>query len=65
MSYNKGFANYEHIVRVMVTQTNGNDVRTNESIPLPLVGDMRDKLPSDFKEVAATVLEFGAYTSGG
>jgi putative ABC transport system permease protein len=54
LNYNKGFANYDHIVRVMVTQTNGNDVRTNESIPLPLVGDLRNKYPGEFKEIAAT-----------
>jgi len=53
LSYNKGFANYDHIVRVMVTQTNGNDVRTSQSIPFPLVVDLRGKFPGEFKKVAA------------
>ena len=33
LNYNRGFANYEHIVRVMVTQTNGNDVANQRIDP--------------------------------
>jgi putative ABC transport system permease protein len=52
LSFNKGYANYDRIVRVMVNQTRGNDTRTNWSLPVPLVGDMRARYGGDFKEVA-------------
>jgi putative ABC transport system permease protein len=52
LNYNKDFANYERIVQVMLTQTHGNDTRTNESVPQPLAADMRTRYGADFKKVS-------------
>ena len=54
LGYNKGFANYDRIVRIMITQTRGNDVSTNESTPVPLGADLRTRYAGDFKKVATT-----------
>jgi predicted permease len=54
INYNKGFQHYDRIVRVMVNQTHGNDTRTNWSLPVPLVVDMKARYGGDFKEIAAT-----------
>jgi hypothetical protein len=53
LSYNKGYTNYNRIVRVMLNQTRGNNTTTNWTVPLPLVPDMRARYGGDFKEVAA------------
>ncbi len=53
LSYNRGYTNYDRIVRVMLNQTRGNDTTTNWTLPLPLLADMRTRYGSDFKEVAA------------
>src|SRR5580692_6050877 len=52
LNYNKDFANYDRIVQVMLTQTHGNDTRTNESVPQPLAADMRTRYGADFKKVS-------------
>ena len=52
LGYNKGFTNYDRIVRIMVTQTRGNDVSTNESTPVPLAADLGTRYAGDFKKVA-------------
>jgi putative ABC transport system permease protein len=52
LSYNKGFPNYDRIVRVMVTKTHGNDTRTGAPTPMPLTGDMRTRYGSDFSKLA-------------
>src|ERR1700722_444985 len=54
LGYNKGFANYDRIVRIMLTQTRGNDVSTNESTPVPLAATLRTRYAGDFKKVATT-----------
>jgi putative ABC transport system permease protein len=53
LSYNKGYTNYNRIVRVMLNQTRGNNTTTNWTLPLPLVADMRARYGGDLKEVAA------------
>jgi putative ABC transport system permease protein len=52
LGYNKGFANYDRIVRIMLTQTRGNDVSTNESTPIPLAATLRNRYADDFKKTA-------------
>ena len=52
LAYNKGFANYDRIVRIMLTQTRGNDVSTNQSTPIPLATTLRTRYADDFKKVA-------------
>jgi ABC-type antimicrobial peptide transport system permease subunit len=52
LNYNKDFANYDRIVQVMLTQTHGNDTRTNEAVPIPLAADMRTRYGADFKKVS-------------
>ena len=54
LSYNKTFPTYDRIARIMVTQTRGNDVSTNESTPIPLAADLRTRYTGDFKKVATT-----------
>ncbi len=54
LSYNKGFEHYDRIVRVMVTQTRGNDTRTNETVPIPLSADLRTRYAGDFAAVSVT-----------
>jgi putative ABC transport system permease protein len=52
LNYNKDFANYDRIMQVMLTQTHGNDTRTNENVPIPLAADMRTRYGADFKKVS-------------
>jgi putative ABC transport system permease protein len=52
VSYNKEFANYDRIVRVMVTSTNGNDINTFKSAPIPLADALSTKYASSFKKVS-------------
>ena len=52
LSYNTAFPTYDRIVRVMLTQTRGNDVSTNESTPIPLGATLRTRYADDFKKVA-------------
>ena len=54
LGYNKGFAHYDRIVRIMITQTRGNDVSTNESTPIPLAATLRTRYAGDFEKVATT-----------
>src|SRR5580692_5684197 len=53
LNYNKGFATYDRVVRVMINQTHGNDTRTNYSIPLPLAAELQTRYGGDFKKVSA------------
>jgi putative ABC transport system permease protein len=52
VSYNKEFSNYDRVVRVMVTSTNGNDRNTYGSTVIPLAGELKTKHASDFKKVS-------------
>ena len=54
LSYNKDFAHYDRIVRVMVNQTHGNNTQTQFSVPIPLSGELRTRYASDFKKVSVT-----------
>lgn len=56
LNYNKGFANYSRIVRVMQTSTHGNETETFIYQPIPLAGELRTKYASDFKKVALSSL---------
>jgi ABC-type antimicrobial peptide transport system permease subunit len=52
LSYNKGFNNHSHIVRVMENSTHGGETLTFNSMPIPLAGEFRTKYGADFKKVA-------------
>jgi putative ABC transport system permease protein len=51
ISYNKNFANYDHIVRVKENSSSGDDIRTFNSVPIPLSVYLRTRYASDFKKV--------------
>ncbi len=65
LAFNKSFKNYDRIVQFIHNSTNGNDVSTNPTIPIPLVLELRNKYASDFKHLALTryqeshILAFG------
>ncbi|HXB43732.1 MAG TPA: ABC transporter permease, partial [Puia sp.] len=52
VSYNKNFANYDHIVRTKENSSSGDDIRTFNSMPIPLSVYLRTNYASDFKKVA-------------
>src|SRR5450755_3610222 len=52
ISYNNDFSSYGRIVRVMENSTNGNDIGTYRSGPIPLANELRTRYASDFKKVA-------------
>ena len=52
LSYNQQFPNYDRIVRVRITQTHGNDTRTNSTVPIPLIREMAARHGGDFSQVA-------------
>ena len=52
VSYNKEFSNYDRIVRVMATSTNGNDINTYRSTVIPLADELKSKYGADFKKVS-------------
>ena len=52
LSYNQQFHNYDRIVRVRITQTHGNDTRTNSTVPIPLIREMAARHGGDFSQVA-------------
>ncbi|MGI4729610.1 MAG: hypothetical protein ACRYGB_13635 [Janthinobacterium lividum] len=54
LSFNKSFNNYDKVVQIIQNQTNGNDVSTVRTIPIPLVLELRNKYASDFKHLALT-----------
>lgn len=51
VSYNKSFKNYDHIVRPMENSSSGENIRTFNSVPIPLSVYLRTKYASDFKKV--------------
>src|SRR5450432_1525013 len=51
VSYNKNFSNYDHIVRAKENSSSGADIRTFNSVPIPLSVYLRTKYASDFKSV--------------
>src|SRR5450432_3565607 len=51
VSYNTNFANYDHIVRVKENSSSGDDIRTFNSVPIPLSVYLRTRYASDFKKV--------------
>ncbi len=51
VSYNKNFPNYNRIVRAKENSSSGADIRTFNSMPVPLSGYLRSKYASDFKKV--------------
>jgi len=65
LSYNKSFKSYDRIVQFIHNSTNGNDVSTYPTIPIPLVLELRNKYASDFKHLALSrfqeshILAFG------
>ena len=54
LNYNKGFAHYDRVERVMTTVTHGNAMTTNTSVPIPLSADLRTKYAGDFEAVSMT-----------
>jgi len=51
LSYNKSHKNYDHIAKVMMNQTFGDEVATQSAIPMPLGPYLRDNYGSYFKRV--------------
>ncbi|TDW96574.1 ABC transporter permease [Dinghuibacter silviterrae] len=54
LNYNKDFAHYNQVVRVMLTQTRGNEVSTSFSTSIPLGVALRTQYAAGFKKVATT-----------
>ena len=54
LSYNRTFAHYDRIARIMVTVTHGNSKTTNTSVPIPLSADLRTKYGGDIAAVSMT-----------
>ena len=52
LSFNRQFPNYDRIVRVRINSTHGNDTRTNQTVPIPLVREMGAQRGGDFSKVA-------------
>ena len=65
LSFNKSFKNYDSVVQFIQNSTNGSDVSTHPTIPIPLVLELRNNYAADFKHLALTryqeshVLAFG------
>jgi len=51
LSYNKTFINYDKIVRIKENSTASGLIRTFNSAPIPLSGDLRTKYAADFSKV--------------
>ena len=51
LSFNKNFAHYGRIARVMQNVTNNGEVQTWNSLPFPLAEELRKNYGSDFKRV--------------
>jgi hypothetical protein len=51
LSYDKSFANYDRIARVMLQQTDDGAIATSESIPLPLGATLKREYSRDFSYV--------------
>jgi putative ABC transport system permease protein len=52
LNFNKSFANYDRVLRVMVNSTHNNKTETGQPTPIPLAIEMRTKYADDFKAVA-------------
>lgn len=52
LSYNRQFPHYDRVVRIRINQTHGNDTRTNSTVPIPLIRDMKARYGGDFSQVA-------------
>ena len=52
LSYNTQFPNYRQIVRIRLNQTHGNDIRTNSTVPIPLIREMRTRYGNYFSRTA-------------
>ena len=52
LSFNKSFKNYSTIVQFIQNSTNGKDVSTYPTIPIPLALELRNKYGTDFKNLA-------------
>lgn len=51
LSYDKSFANYDRIARVMIHQTDNGIVATGELTPLPLAATLKTEFGSDFSHI--------------
>jgi putative ABC transport system permease protein len=52
ISYNKSFKNYRSLAQVMQHETFNNERGTTQSVPMPLIGELKDKYGSNFKHLA-------------
>ncbi|MDP4246099.1 MAG: ABC transporter permease [Bacteroidota bacterium] len=52
LSFNKSFANYDRVLRVMENSTHNGKTETTLPTPIPLALEMRTKYAGDFKAVA-------------
>ena len=55
VSFDKNFANYNRIARVIQNVTNNGEVQTWQSVPYPLAEELRRNYGSDFKHVVMVV----------
>ncbi|MHA4812065.1 ABC transporter permease [Flavitalea flava] len=63
VNYNKNFLNYDRIVHVMINSTHGNDIRTLQTVPIPLAGALRTQYAGDFKKVSLASWNFSHVVS--
>lgn len=54
LSFNKSFKNYDRIVQFIHSSTNGKDISTYTTVPIPLALEVRDKYAADFQNLALT-----------
>lgn len=52
ISFNKDFKNYDRIVKVIQNSSNGKDIFTMNTAPIPLALELREKYAVDFKRLA-------------
>ncbi|MEM9884865.1 MAG: ABC transporter permease [Bacteroidota bacterium] len=59
LNYNKNYAHYDHIARVMQNQTYNNGITTGITTPKPLAPVLREEYGSNFKQVVRSSFIFG------
>jgi ABC-type antimicrobial peptide transport system permease subunit len=52
VSYNKSFANYDHIAQIMQNSTFDGDVNTQQALPYVMGDELRRNFGSDFKNIS-------------
>src|SRR4051794_27464224 len=52
LSFNKSFAHYDRVVRVMQNSSDGQEIATYTTVNIPLALELRNKYAADFKKLA-------------